>query len=515
MSISHLIYLLALIVAFYTYSHFSRRQVSKVNILLDIFVALLTPCITVGVLSYFILLFFTSLNESIAIFMPYGMLIMIILVFYWVLKFMVWRHKFIFDDTPNEIAKKVTVNFFSSLFLIFLWTLIFIMAGWDKLFDNNWRNKLLDNNEGDNLLETYDCELNDSEVLTLNNFFVDVEMEYMNTPPAPFQSSKRYWILDKMTSVELCGIISMNIYSASFGPDTSYYDTSFSIPSEIWKLANLRSLILWKYKKADFTIPKEIWNLENLEFLEILNTNLDTLPIEIWNLKKLESLKLKMMKLSSLPEELWELEELSYLQISYTALEEFPSAIWNLKNLKNLDISYNDDLLILPLEIWDLQNLEDLSINGSDKYDAKNNPIKTSKMKKIPSEIWKLNNLERLSITNGNFRILPAEIWDLGNISTLTIYWNEFLFLPSTIWKLKTLETLNIAGNNLSKLPLEMSNLKNLSRLDLSRNIKLWNLNAFFTSGSDKKASESGITNSWEALEIKVDWDVISIEVVE
>lgn len=138
-----------------------------------------------------------------------------------------------------------------------------------------------------------------------------------------------------------------------------FYKNPINIPSEIWKLKNLKILIL-DNNNFQGKLPKEIWKLEKLEFLQISQNNITgNIPEDYYFLKNLKSLELSQLKINgSISPKIWNLSKLRELHLHINNLEgSIPESIWILKDLHSLYLHKNNLNWNIPENIGDLKKL--------------------------------------------------------------------------------------------------------------------------------------------------------------
>lgn len=166
------------------------------------------------------------------------------------------------------------------------------------------------------------------------------------------------------------------------GSDIKVLNNYFSVESNKWNYKywcnlveiNTHHYISWsntlnKVSLKNWSkIPSEIWKLINLKHIELTHQNIiGTMPKEIWTLKKLEILHLAHNNLTwEIPTELFSLKNLKEVWLSNNSLSgEIPKEIWNLINLENLYLSGNKLTWVIPMELLSLQKLINLDLRNN------------------------------------------------------------------------------------------------------------------------------------------------------
>jgi Leucine-rich repeat (LRR) protein len=239
-----------------------------------------------------------------------------------------------------------------------------------------------------------------------------------------------------------------------------------TLPDDLYKLSNLKLLILNQKKLENM---KGIGDLKNLEELLLSRTNIKEIPKEIKNLTKLKKLIIANNLLTEIPKEIGDLKNLEELLLSYNNIKEVPKEIKNLTKLKKLVIA-NNLLTEISKEMLDLKNLEELVLNYTN-------------IKEIPKEIKNLTKLKKLVITNNLLTEIPKEIGDLKNLEELVLSNNAIKEIPKEIKNLAKLKNLVVSTNLLTKMPKEIGDLKNLENLDFSSQISKYINRSFYTVG--------------------------------
>ena len=218
-----------------------------------------------------------------------------------------------------------------------------------------------------------------------------------------------------------------------------------SIPDDICRLTNLRSLNLGNNHVVDLS------NLSKLTKLETLNLNSN-----------------KIVDISPLED----LISLTYLNLSHNKIQSLAS-IRNLVSIKFLNASYNKLAGVIGLS--NLKQLEVLNISGNKIQNF--TPISNhQKLKHLNvfrtqtrtlQEVCKIESLLSLDI-GGNFISNYNPLSELKNLTTLSLNYSKIKSY-NFLYSLKELTTLNISNNNLSNIDF-LENLKSLENLSLSSN---------------------------------------------
>ena len=206
------------------------------------------------------------------------------------------------------------------------------------------------------------------------------------------------------------------------------------IPTEIVELKNLKCLKLGGNNLT--SIPLVIGQLQNLQVLYLGKSDIyesynqiKSIPTEIWRLKNLKDLDLSGNSLKSIGAEISELRNLEKLDLSYNQLTSIPKEIWQLKNLKNLNLN-NNNLNSIEAEISELKDLETLNLSYNQ---LTNIQIKISRLRKLKG--LNLSN-NKLTILNPTFCVFK----DMGEINFwgdegLDISKNPFKEVPECLKK--------------------------------------------------------------------------------
>ena len=137
------------------------------------------------------------------------------------------------------------------------------------------------------------------------------------------------------------------VYHVSFGG--TMLETSWEVPSSLFKINNLWSFLIATPKQCQLTIK-----------------NLSICTKLIHNFTSLRVLDLHKLGIKILPRSLGELVCLRYLNLSRNPIVKLPSSITRLLNLLSLYVSWCDKLLMLPKDTYKLSNLRHLYIKGCD-----------------------------------------------------------------------------------------------------------------------------------------------------
>ncbi|GIV27887.1 MAG: hypothetical protein KatS3mg027_1701 [Bacteroidia bacterium] len=164
-----------------------------------------------------------------------------------------------------------------------------------------------------------------------------------------------------------------------------------SLPIELFKLTNLKTIIISHNNNTLQNIGDSIINLKNLEKIDLSNN---------WKLNG----KQTIISLSKLP-------NLKILDLSGCRLDTIPDEIMNFPALEKLILTNNPELNFADL-------LKKLSFIRTLKYlDLSNNNLTT-----LPKEIGLLTSLEYLVIGLNNTITFPGEFFNLKNLKVINLY---------------------------------------------------------------------------------------------
>ena len=198
-----------------------------------------------------------------------------------------------------------------------------------------------------------------------------------------------------------------------------------SLPSEIFKCKNLKSLTLHKCSLK--VVQKDIQQLKKLEYLDLNSNPIDKLPVELLDLKKLKTLNLMSCAFTKFPSFLFQHESLEDLYLKNNLLTEIPSFTASQTILKTLDVC-NNKVVSISSDLEKLTNLEYLNISWNKITDL---PIKQGRLSKlkqlefqnnplsdIPKCIKGLKEITLIDFSSTNIKTLPE--W-VGNFPELNI----------------------------------------------------------------------------------------------
>ena len=235
------------------------------------------------------------------------------------------------------------------------------------------------------------------------------------------------------------------------------------IPSEIGKLAELRTLGLWA---NDLTgaLPPELGALSALERLLLSANNLTgPIPRQLGDLTQLRSIGLHVNSLTgSMPAELGRLSNLEELRLSINRLTgPIPAELSRLSNLEELHVSWNRLTGPIPSELGDLSSLEVLQLS--------NNRLTGP----IPSRLGDLSSLRDLWL-GGNHLMgtIPARLGDLEGLVGLELQDNDLEgLIPEDLGRFRSLERLLLHQNDLTgSIPAALGDVTSLRILSLANN---------------------------------------------
>ncbi|MFN8397612.1 MAG: leucine-rich repeat domain-containing protein [Bacteroidia bacterium] len=278
------------------------------------------------------------------------------------------------------------------------------------------------------------------------------------------------------------------------------FPDSTVLPSQLWKLTNLRKLSIYGWKGV--SISPEIARLKNLQSLSIVGTSDFTtrVPEELGSMKSLNSLILRDSKVMELPSH-FDLPNLKFFEceglgmngfpsglenspldtliLTMCHLEEIPGRIGKLKQLKHLGLAGNS-LHTLPSEIGELgalqslhlsfQNIQSLPPEFGNLHALRLLDMSWAKLDTLPSSICQLENLEILELYACSLQSLPACIGGMHGLKEFILTGSDIDFLPASIGELQNLERLFLADNELVALPEAIGRLTQLRELNLTNN---------------------------------------------
>ncbi|XP_074319884.1 disease resistance protein RGA2-like isoform X3 [Silene latifolia] len=147
-------------------------------------------------------------------------------------------------------------------------------------------------------------------------------------------------------------------------------DSSFKVPSSLFKIKQLMSFLLPLPLNTDFLNP-----------VRVFPSN-DTC---IFRIQSLRALRMHGLGINKLPRSVGQLIHLRYLDISHNTIRKLPNSITHLVNLYLLDLSYCRSFEELPEDINKLVMLRHLNLLGCDK------------LSHMPKELLRLTRLETLN----------------------------------------------------------------------------------------------------------------------
>lgn len=218
-----------------------------------------------------------------------------------------------------------------------------------------------------------------------------------------------------------------------------------SIPDEICRLSNLKSLNLGHNTISDITNLSKLIQLESLNLSS--NKITDISPLE--GLICLTYLNLGNNKIQSLAP-LRELTNLKFLNASYNKLSSV-IVLSNLRQLEVLNVSGNKIQNFTPIS--DHTKLKHLNIFRTQT--------------RTLHEVSRIESLLSLDI-GGNFISNYKPLSELKNLTTLSLNYSK-IKSHNFLYSIKELKTLNISNSNLSNIDF-LENVKGLENLSLSSN---------------------------------------------
>lgn len=214
------------------------------------------------------------------------------------------------------------------------------------------------------------------------------------------------------------------------------------LPSEMYLLTNLESVVLLANKLQESTLSSHISKLTSLEALSIMTGGVGgTIPTEIGLLTSLHSLFLFGNKLEgTIPSELGLLSDTLFA---------------------DLHLGGNPLEGTLPSQIGSLSKLDRLLL------------VKTGVSGTIPTQLAKMERLRRLSMfANRLTGSLPSALSALQNVDRMLLHNNQLSGrLPSQLGTMVASQVILLENNRFSgSIPSELGLLTNLGRLSLRQN---------------------------------------------
>lgn len=192
------------------------------------------------------------------------------------------------------------------------------------------------------------------------------------------------------------------------------------LPTELFKMGNLRTLILLRDekmllsdKKCSITdIPEEFCKcLIDMRVLHMQSCRIKRVPKLIGMLKKLAYLNLSHNDIEIIPDSICNLQFLKNFNLSRTEIAELPESVGKMQALQVLNLSHCEKLLHLHESVSNLVNLQILNLEGC-HYLA----ILPRSMKNLKSLAY-LNVLECPLLTQ-----MPCQMNQLRNLEILPRY---------------------------------------------------------------------------------------------
>ena len=250
-----------------------------------------------------------------------------------------------------------------------------------------------------------------------------------------------------------------------------------TLPDDIGKLIGLRSLFLACNQFKDF--PDIVQRLGNLRSLDLSGNQIATLPNSIGQLSNFRSLDLSGNQIATLPNSIGQLSNLRSLNLSGNRIATLPSSIGQLSNLRSLDLTSNQ-LTDLPNSIGQLPSLRLLVLYGNQLTNFPESSVLSGSLEaldlgdnnfdNLPETIRKLTRLKILVLSGNRLTNLPEDIGQLSCLHFLSLASNQLKSFPETISRLTSLLSLDLSGNQLATLPANVSELINLETLSLNGN---------------------------------------------
>lgn len=225
------------------------------------------------------------------------------------------------------------------------------------------------------------------------------------------------------------------------------------------------------------SIPEEISKLVNLRSLEIRNNPMmpSPIPSQIGLMSKLSNLSLEGISLTgTIPTHLMQLQFLTSLELSQNDLTgTIPTRIQTLFNLKFLDLSSNALVGGLPSELATLRLIQSVELHENSLSGTI--PIEwgaqflSATLDFVPS----LENLQKLRLDGNQLTgNLPIQIGELQNLREFHLHDNLFTgVLPTQLMDLPVLQYLKMSSNQLrGTLHTYIGNLRKLSYFDVQDN---------------------------------------------
>jgi len=252
------------------------------------------------------------------------------------------------------------------------------------------------------------------------------------------------------------------------------------IPEAIFKLTNLKRLVINHQKEIDVEALKYIKNLKNLQYLDLAALRLNEVPESISSLKNLVYLNLEDNYLTEVPSSLSKLKNLQELVLSENNINTLPDELGNLNNLKTLNLRINN-LTTLPRGLVTIKNLENLDLelnaittipeNIARMKNLKNLNLNQNRLSELSYSIGALDKLETLNLSGNAITALPSTIGGLRSLKKINLFHNKLSTVPESIEGAMNLEILLLTGNQLESLPDTIGELKNLKVLNANSNV--------------------------------------------
>ncbi len=206
-----------------------------------------------------------------------------------------------------------------------------------------------------------------------------------------------------------------------------------------------------KIKSFDFLV-----DLPQLQYLNLGRNQLKKIPDAVWKLKNLRVLILKQNRIENIPAAI-EQSKVRELNLSGNRIEQLHPALWRIKDLKKLDLKTN------RIHSFDIAQYPSFLHSKLQELDLSNNQLNHFRIG--PEQ---LRQLSVLDISKNQLTQLDDSIFRYTSISKLVAAYNQIEAIPGSI-KNRNFRSINLRGNGIKHLPAVLTDIY-VERFDLRDN---------------------------------------------